>query len=374
MQINPYISKLDLSNKGLEKVPDEILGFKNLKKLNLSNNKIRQLPQNIKKLKRLESIDLSNNQLTSIFSNICKLPKLKTLILNNNQIKKIPSQINLLTDLKVLSIANNKLTILPEEISCLKNLELLNISGNDFKYFPDSILSLEKLKQIWINNNNFKHFPAKQLINELSNLKSIYCYSLSVSKYDELDPIYKKLSEIKGNSILELKKMNIKDSVPKKSPSKKETQDSGKNKIFISYAHKDSEWLERVLIFLKTMAYEGIKLDIWSDQKIKAGQNWKDEIDIALNESYIAILLVSSNFLASDFIHNNELPQILENADKKGTKILSLILSPCRYVKNNNISKFQAVNDPKNPLSNNTTHEQDEILLKLTYVIEEYIE
>lgn len=50
-----------------------------------------------------------------------------------------------------------------------------------------------------------------------------------------------------------------------------------------------------------------------------------------------------------------------------------LITRPCRYVNNKKIAQFQSVNDPKNPLCKGNQYEQDEILLKLTYDIEEYI-
>lgn len=375
MYLNPNISKLNLSNKGLNRFPEELLRFKNLKKLNLSNNNIKQIPSEISKMKRLETLDLSNNQLTSIFSNICKLPNLKNLILNNNQIKTLPIQINHLKALKKLSVANNNLTNIPEVLSELAHLESLNISNNLLIHFPLSILRLKELRYLWINNNNFNDFPANQIILELSSLKAIYCYSVSKNKYDEISPIYRSLTEVKGNSIVELKKLNIRNSSRKQHTlSERGNQKTmEKNKIFISYAQKDNEWLEKVLDFIKTMTHEGINLDVWSDKKIKAGDKWQEEIEKALNESYIAILLVSTNFLASDFIRNNELPHILDNVSSKGTKILSLIISPCRFVNNKEISKFQAVNDPKNPLSKGSSYEQDVILLKLTNDIEDCI-
>lgn len=338
MDINLNISKLDLSNKGLETFPQEILELRNLKKLNLSNNKIKQLPKSIDKLKRLENLDLSNNQLTSIYSNLCKLNKLRVLNLSNNNIKQLPNQIGYLTNLRKLILSRNKLKSIPSELGNLKYIESLSISTNDFEQFPKVLFKLKRLKQLWLNNNKFQDFPLNEFSMKLPLLKSFYCFGQSSSLRDNINENFRELSSIKGNSINELKKLETKLS---KATSLNNYSNNiilknkvNKNKIFISYSHKDAEWRERIEESLKTMEFEGIKIEVWSDKKIKAGQEWKKEIEKALDESYIAILIVSPAFLASEFIQNNELPQILENANIKGTKVISLIARPCRYVNN----------------------------------------
>jgi hypothetical protein len=64
----------------------------------------------------------------------------------------------------------------------------------------------------------------------------------------------------------------------------------------------------------------------------------------------VAILLVSADFLASDFITDNELPPILRNAEEKGTRIIPLIVKPCRFTRDKNLKHFLAINDPKDAL------------------------
>ena len=82
---------------------------------------------------------------------------------------------------------------------------------------------------------------------------------------------------------------------------------SKKHKIFISYNHADIAILERVQIHLKPLEKMNL-IDIWDDTRIKAGEKWKDEVEKALEQASIAILLISADFLASDFIVENELP------------------------------------------------------------------
>lgn len=122
------------------------------------------------------------------------------------------------------------------------------------------------------------------------------------------------------------------------------------NRIFISYSHKDKDYLERLMIHLKPLERQGL-VDTWVDTSIKAGSKWKKEIESALKQTKIAILMVSADFLASDFIIENELPPLLHAAEGKGTLVIPVILKPCRFKREKNLRDFQAINSPDEPLS-----------------------
>ncbi|MEZ0183538.1 leucine-rich repeat domain-containing protein [Flavobacterium oncorhynchi] len=379
---NKSISKLDLSNSNLKSIPAEVFKLKNLRTLNLSNNSIKDIPKEISELKSLEVLDISNNKISNFFAKLCELKKLHTLNLNNNQITSVPKQICKLQRLRKFYLANNKIKTLPEEFSKLNNLVAVNLSKNPIIELPDSLLSLFNLKQLWICNIPFENAKLKNIQQQLTNLKAIYAYS-KFEKVTTLDTDYDRFSKNKGNSIKLLHK--ISEDLVSIKPKKVKLQKNKiihqhmievqKSSLFISYSHKDKEWLNRVQTHLKVLNHQNdVELNVWDDTKILAGEKWKEEIAKALKNAKVAILIISTDFLASDFIQSSELPDLLNNANENGTKLLSLIVKPCRFKHQAGLNDLQALNDPSMPLSKMSDSDQEEILVKLTDRIEQLIQ
>ena len=137
-----------------------------------------------------------------------------------------------------------------------------------------------------------------------------------------------------------------------------------RTQIFVSYSHADAEWLTRLQVHLKPLERAGT-IEWWDDTQILPGMAWRDEIEKALNAAAIGVLLVSADFLASDFIANHELPPLLAAAQDRGLMILSLIVGPSQFQNTPELSRFQAVNDPAQPLIGLPKAEQETVLLKL---------
>ena len=139
--------------------------------------------------------------------------------------------------------------------------------------------------------------------------------------------------------------------------------------VFVSYSHRDERWLKRLQVHLKPLVREG-EIELWDDTRIAAGARWREEIERALDQAAIAILLISADFLASDFVVDNELPPLLQAAEQGGTTILPLILKHCRFLRDRNLSVFQSVNDPRHPLLSLTEGEQEELWARVSERIE----
>jgi hypothetical protein len=139
--------------------------------------------------------------------------------------------------------------------------------------------------------------------------------------------------------------------------------------IFVSYSHKDKPYLDRLKVHLRPLERMGTVL-LWSDTAILSGEKWKQKIEDALNSAVIALLLVSADFMASDFIINEELQILLKSAEAKGTIIIPLIVKPCRFSREPTISQFKAANIPADPLCKLSEFEQEEIYESVAHRIE----
>jgi Mg-chelatase subunit ChlD len=142
------------------------------------------------------------------------------------------------------------------------------------------------------------------------------------------------------------------------------------NDVFISYSHADLGWLKRLQVHLKPLHRDGI-ISLWDDTRLTPGSQWRKEIQEALNRARIAVLLVSADFLASDFITTNELPPLLAAAEQRGTLILPLLVSPCRFEQTASLSRFQAVNPPSEPLIRMRKAKREEIFVKVSRLVEQ---
>jgi len=146
-----------------------------------------------------------------------------------------------------------------------------------------------------------------------------------------------------------------------------------RSRVFISYSHEDKQWLTRMLIHLKPSRDKGV-IDVWDDTMILPGDDWKSKIKSALESASVAVLLVSADFLASDFIVQDELPPLLEGAETRGTRILPVIVGPCAFEETRSLSRYQAVNDdPRRSILAMAPWEREELFRKVARAVNDAV-
>jgi hypothetical protein len=131
--------------------------------------------------------------------------------------------------------------------------------------------------------------------------------------------------------------------------------------IFISYSHRDEKEKDRLLSHLGVLQHQGL-IDLWSDDRIGAGADWKQEIKEAMAQAKVAILLISANFLTSDFILGEEVPSLLKRRKSEGLTIFPVIAKACAWQEVNWLTRMNV--RPKNgrPIWGASRHRVDEDL------------
>lgn len=105
---------------------------------------------------------------------------------------------------------------------------------------------------------------------------------------------------------------------------------SNKAKIFISYSHKDESLKEQLDTHLAILKRNQL-IEEWHDRKIVAGENWQSEIDRHLDDSDIVILLISPDFIASEYCYSVELKRAIERHEANQSLIIPVIVRPVNW-------------------------------------------
>jgi len=102
--------------------------------------------------------------------------------------------------------------------------------------------------------------------------------------------------------------------------------------LFISYSHKNETEKNVLLAHLGVLRRAGL-LEIWNDDQIGAGGDWLEEIRQKMAKAQVAILLITADFLNSEFILDEEVPALLERREVEGLVVFPVIAKACAWRK-----------------------------------------
>ena len=120
-------------------------------------------------------------------------------------------------------------------------------------------------------------------------------------------------------------------------------------KIFCSYAHKDEAFLEELGKYLIVLKRQDLITE-WYDREIAPGVGWKDEVDTHLKASQLILLLISPDFLASDYCFGTELKQAIEWHETGKARVLPIILRSTEW-KGTPFDKLQVLPTAAKPIA-----------------------
>jgi tetratricopeptide (TPR) repeat protein len=128
-------------------------------------------------------------------------------------------------------------------------------------------------------------------------------------------------------------------------------------KIFCSYSHRDEELRQELQKHLKILERRELAM-LWHDRKIGAGSEWKSEIDKQLEAADIILLLISPDFIASDYCYDKEMVRAMERHEAGEARVIPIFLRDVNW-EGAPFSKLQALPTDAHPVTSNSWPNQD---------------
>ena len=119
--------------------------------------------------------------------------------------------------------------------------------------------------------------------------------------------------------------------------------------VFISYSHKDEALMHELRAHLSNSIRLG-EISEWHDRRIAPGEDWEGRIHDRLDEARIILLLISADFLASDYCHDIEMKRALARHETKEAVVIPIILRPCDW-RGALFEKLQALPETAKPVT-----------------------
>jgi hypothetical protein len=119
--------------------------------------------------------------------------------------------------------------------------------------------------------------------------------------------------------------------------------------VFVAYAREDEFHLEALHTHLAMLRRQG-QVDVWYDRRIEPGKDWEREIDREIETAALILLLVSPNFLDSDYCFGTEMQIALRRHNAGGARVIPIVVRPCEWQKTE-LAKIQALPKDGLPIS-----------------------
>ena len=100
--------------------------------------------------------------------------------------------------------------------------------------------------------------------------------------------------------------------------------------IFCCYAREDQLLLRQLKTHLMSLQWQGL-ITLWADTDINAGWEWEKEIEKHLNTAQLILLLISPDFMASEYCYSKEMKRAVERHERGEARVIPVILRPVTW-------------------------------------------
>src|SRR5713226_99690 len=142
-------------------------------------------------------------------------------------------------------------------------------------------------------------------------------------------------------------------------------------KIFFCYAHEDEALLNKLKTHLRPLQRQGL-IDVWYDRDIRAGTDWEQQIKAQLNTAQIILLLVSPDFMDSDYCYGIEMQRALERHKRGEARVIPVIIRPVYW--QGVLGKLQALPTDAKPIMSSSWLYPDEAFVEVIQGIRNIVE
>ncbi len=97
--------------------------------------------------------------------------------------------------------------------------------------------------------------------------------------------------------------------------------------VFFSYSERDEDWRIQLENHLAILKRQNI-ITAWYRHKIVGGTVWLEQVDKHLNTARLILLLISSDFMASDYCYSNDLTQAIKRHESRQARVIPILLRP----------------------------------------------
>lgn len=141
--------------------------------------------------------------------------------------------------------------------------------------------------------------------------------------------------------------------------------------VFFSYSHKDEDLRDELAKQLSILKRQGM-ITTWHDREISAGTEWAGAIDAHMNSAQVILLLISADFLASDYCWDIEVKRAIERHEEGEARVIPVILRPVDYWQEAPFGKLQAF--PTNGKPVTTWANRDEAFANVAQAIRKAVQ
>jgi len=142
-------------------------------------------------------------------------------------------------------------------------------------------------------------------------------------------------------------------------------------RVLISSAPQDQQLKEQVVRHLQVLVHVA-GVEVWTPEHVRAGDDWRQEGDAALDRADVVLLLISPDFLASEFLHDVEIPKLFSKRAQGGLKVIPVLIRSCLWQAHPWLSALKPLPASGKPIASFQGDSRDQALTEVVAEIVEF--